>query len=89
MINASGGEGRFQAWASLIGKRFQPELHTRVSGVCLFEGSMVPNGSQYDWLVQTKLVVNDRAGFQLPSWIQATIKEAGEQFERALLNKAC
>jgi hypothetical protein len=50
---------------------------------------MVPNGSQYDWLVQTKLVVNDRAGFQLPSWIQATIKEAGEQFERALLNKAC
>jgi hypothetical protein len=49
---------------------------------------MVPNGPQYDWLVQTKLVVNDHAGFQLPSWIQATIKEAGEQFEQALLNKA-
>jgi hypothetical protein len=88
MINASGGAGRFQPWASLISKRLQPKIHTRVSGVCLFEGSMVPNGPQYDWLVQTKLVVNDHAGFQLPSWIQATIKEAGEQFEQALLNKA-
>ena len=59
-----------------------------MSGACLFEGSMVPHGPQYDWLVQAKPVVNDHAEFQLPSWIEATIEEAGEHFERALLNKA-
>ncbi|MBZ5657465.1 MAG: hypothetical protein LAO56_19530 [Acidobacteriia bacterium] len=85
MINASGGAGRFQVWTSLISQRFQRKIHTRVSGVCLFEGSMVPNGPQYDWLVQTKLVVNDHSQFQLPSWIQTTFNEAGEEFERALL----
>ncbi len=88
MINASGGAGRFQGWACLIGKRLQPKIHRRVGGVCLFEGSMVPNGPRYDWLVQTKLVVNEHARLQLPSWIQATINAAGEQFERALNNTA-
>jgi hypothetical protein len=78
MINASGGPGRFEGWASLISKRLQPKIHTRVSGVCLFEGSMVPNGSQYDWLVQTKLIVNKHARLQLPTWIQDTITAAGE-----------
>jgi hypothetical protein len=84
MINASGGIGKYDAWASLIGKRLQPKIHTRVSGVCLFEGSMVPNGSQYDWLVQTRLVVNEHARALLPNWIKSKIASAGKRFEQAL-----
>jgi hypothetical protein len=84
MINASGGAGSFDVWASLIGKRLRPDIHTRVSGVCLFEGSMVPNSYRYDWLIQTKLIVNKYARSQLPSWIQDRIVEAGKKFERAL-----
>lgn len=88
MINASGGTDRFNGWASLINKRFQPKIFTRVSGVCLFEGSMVPDGPKYDWLVQTKLVVNAHANLQLPTWIQSVIVAAGERFERALNSTA-
>jgi hypothetical protein len=84
MVNASSGPGRFEAWASLIGRRLQPKIHTRVSGVCLFEGSMVPNGSQYDWLVQAKLIENKFASLQLPTWIKERITVAGQKFEQAL-----
>lgn len=84
MINASGGAGRFDAWASLIDKRLHPGIHTRVSGVCLFEGSMVPSGSQYDWLVQTKLIENKYARQPSPPWIKEKIFLAGEKFEQAL-----
>jgi hypothetical protein len=83
MINSSGGKGRFERWASLLSKRLQPKLHTRVSGVCDFEGSMVPNSSRYDWLVQTELIINSHAKFQLPLWIQDTIEAAGERLSRS------
>jgi len=45
---------------------------------------MVPNGFQYDWLVQTNLIENKHARLQLPSWIKEKITATGERFEQAL-----
>jgi hypothetical protein len=83
MINAATNSTELRAWVSFIGRRLQPTIHTRVSGVCLFSGGMAPVGDRYGWLLQTKLLTNPHAKFQLPSWIQSAIKSAGEDFERA------
>ncbi len=83
MIDLPTSPKELRGWVSLIERRFQPQIHTRVSGVCLFSGGMVPVGDRYDWLLQTKLLTNPHAKFQLPSWIQTAIKSTGEDFERA------
>lgn len=83
MINVSLSPKETPSWVSLIERRFQPALHTRVGGVCLFFGGMTPVGNQYDWLLQTKLLVNRHAKLQLPEWIKTAITAAGENYERA------
>lgn len=82
MINVSTSKKEILVWGSLIERRFQPNIHTRVSGVCLFSGGMVPVGNQFGWLLQTKLLLNQYAKIHLPDWIGETIKIAGENFER-------
>jgi len=84
MVDVAHASGSFQAWESLIRRRFQPTIHTRVSGVCLFEGGMVPTDQGYDWLLHTKLITNPHAQLPLPVWIEAGLKAAGEGFERAV-----
>jgi hypothetical protein len=83
MIDVPASPKELRGWVSLIERRFQPAIHTRISGVCLFSGGMVPVGDRYGWLLQTKLLTNPHAQFQLPSWIQAAIKSAGEEFDHA------
>lgn len=89
MINVSLSPKETPVWVSLIERRFQPKIHTRVSGVCLFSGAMVPVGTQYDWLLQTKLLVNRHAKLQLPDWIKNAIVSAGNTFERAFEAAYC
>ena len=83
MINVSLSTKETPSWLSLIERRFQPAIHTRVAGVCLFSGGMIPVGNQYGWLLQTKLFENRHATIHLPEWIKATITRAGEDFKRA------
>jgi len=83
MIDVPTNAKELRAWVSFIGRRLQPTIHTRVSGVCLFSGGVAPVGDRYGWLLQTKLLTNPHAKFQLPSWIQTAIKSAGEEFEHA------
>lgn len=80
MIDVSRAGGSFESWEPLFRRRFQPTLHTRVSGVCLFEGATAPTDQQYEWLCRTKLVTNPYAKVQLPEWIQNAIEQAGEEF---------
>ena len=84
MVDVSHASGSFEVWEPLIQRRFQPTIHTRVSGVCLFEGGMVPSNKGYDWLLHTKLITNPHAQFPLPVWVEAGLKRAGEGFEQAL-----
>lgn len=78
MIDVASASGAFESWSALIQRRLQPTIHTRISGVCLFEGGMMPTDKGYDWLLRTKLLTNPNARFQLPGWIQDTIALAGE-----------
>jgi hypothetical protein len=83
MVDAANASGSSQVWESLIHRRFQPSIHRRVSGVCLFEGGMIPAESRYDWLLHTKLITNPHAQVRLPDWLQAAVVSAGQGFERA------
>ncbi|MGB8065889.1 MAG: hypothetical protein WCF26_28660 [Candidatus Sulfotelmatobacter sp.] len=82
MVDVAHASGSFQAWESLIRRRFQPTMHTRVSGICLFEGGMVPTERGYGWLLRTMLITNPHAQRQLPSWIQEAVASAGQEFDR-------
>jgi hypothetical protein len=82
VINVPTNATELRAWASLIGRRLQPAIHTRVSGVCVFAGGMVQVGDRYNWLTQTSLLLNSYARIPLPDWIQRGVKAAGQEFER-------
>lgn len=83
MIDVGNTIGSFQNWESVFGRRFQPTLHTRVSGVCLFETGMGPAAGGYDWFVRTKLITNPHAKAKLPQWLEDAISQAGETYEAA------
>lgn len=83
MISGPTSRNELNAWSALIQRRFKPGLHTRVSGVCLFGGGMVPVGNSYGWLVQAKLIVNPHARVALPGWIHSVVASASEAFGRA------
>ncbi len=84
MINVPTNSKELRAWVSLVGRRFQPDIHTRVGGVCLFAGGMVQVGDRYNWLIQTNLLLNPYAKIALADWVQKAIKMPGEEFERAV-----
>ena len=82
MIDVTNASGAFESWSELIQRRLQPHIHTRISGVCLFEGGMVPTEKGYDWLLRTTLLKNPHTQFQLLNWIPAAIASAGRDFDR-------
>jgi hypothetical protein len=83
MIDVGNVIGSFQDWEAIFRRRFQPTQHTRISTVCLFEGSSAPTEAGYDWLLHTKLIANDHAQFQLPAWIQEAVASAGREYSLA------
>lgn len=81
IIDVASASGAFESWSALIQRRLQPSIHTRISGVCLFEGGMMPTNKGYNWLLRTKLVTNSNARFQLPGWIRDAVASAGKASE--------
>lgn len=73
MIRGPTSRNELRVWGDLIQRRFQPHMHTRVGGVCLFDGGMMPVGNTYGWLVQAHLIVNPHARLALPEWIHTVI----------------
>jgi hypothetical protein len=69
MIYVSGNVGAIKAWRTLIERRLQPNLHTRVSAVCLFQTGQVLTEEGEDWRIECKIIPNPHARFPLPSWI--------------------
>jgi hypothetical protein len=69
MIFTSGTVGAMKAWRGLIERRLQPELHTRVSAVCLFSSGIWPSEEGEDWRVECKLILNPHARLPPPPWI--------------------
>lgn len=85
MIDVSRANGSFEEWASILQRRFQPAINTRVSGVCLFEGGMRPVETRYEWLVKTLLLVNLHAKCTLSEWLSTVITNAGTKYAQSAL----
>jgi hypothetical protein len=76
MIEMSRAQSGFKSWEPLLKRRFQPRIHTRVSGVCLFSGGFFSTESGEAWLPATKLLLNPFASLGLPAWIGDALTEA-------------
>jgi hypothetical protein len=74
-----------RVWSVLIQRRFQPKLHTRVGGVCLFGGGMVPVGTGCGWKIKAKLIANSHARVPLPDWFHTVVESPGDALEDAEL----
>ncbi len=81
MICGPTSKNEVRVWDALIQRRFQPKMHTRVSGVCLFAGGMTPVGGCYDWLVRASLIANPYSGTSLPDWIRNAIRSKSGHLE--------
>jgi hypothetical protein len=79
MLDLSRTVASFRDWRSLLQRRLQPNLHTRVSAICLcFSGiETAPNGQAI--VTHGSLIENVHALHKLPVWIIAQLKrfEAG------------
>jgi hypothetical protein len=71
-----------KTWEPLLLRRFQPEMHTRVGGVCLWMGGSFTTSKGADQLFETKMIVNPHARFPLPGWISKTMAEIGDEFKK-------
>lgn len=87
MISGPSSESELRVWAPLILRRFQPGMHTRISGVCLFEGGMVPSCSKTGWEIQAHMILNPNAASSLPSWIEEAVVAADDAFESSFLSR--
>jgi hypothetical protein len=83
MICGPTSRNELRVWSALIQRRFEHRIHTRVSGVCLFAGGMVPVANGYGWLVRAELVLNPHARVALPDWIR-TVLVSGSGLSRKL-----
>ena len=69
MVQVSRATGAFRSWDHLLQRRLQPNIHTRVSGVCMFRGGLEPVDGGEAWVPEVKLVVNPHARLAMPPWI--------------------
>jgi hypothetical protein len=77
MIDVGNASGAFTAWEPLLLRRFQPTIHTRVSGVCLFAANDVLADKGIATLTQVKLLINPHAAARLPDWIVEALHDVG------------
>ena len=84
MAGVARASGAMKTWEPVLLRRFQPTMHTRVGGVCLFSGGffLTPRGE--DQLFETKIILNPHAKFPLPGWIVDTFTKIGQEFEKIL-----
>jgi hypothetical protein len=70
MIQTSGATGAFRQWAPLLTARLQPNQHTRVSAICLFQSGMAPSPTGLEeWQPEARAIVNPHAPLPIPQWI--------------------
>ncbi len=82
MIDLAGALGGFESWDPLLRRRFQPKVHTRVGGVCLFMTAQYLTDSGSVYLTETKLLINPHAALPLPSWATDALTQAGTELKK-------
>jgi hypothetical protein len=81
MVDTARAPSGFATWEPLVRQRFQPSIHTRVGGVCLFAESSMPTAEGMATLTQAKLLTNLHAKAHLPAWIDSAIEAAGAKYK--------
>jgi hypothetical protein len=74
MIEMGEAAGGIPAWEALLQRRFQPTMHTRVGGVCMFFSCLRLTNRGLASLAWVRLVPNKHARLPLPDWIDATCR---------------
>jgi hypothetical protein len=74
MIQTTGAIGAFKLWEPLLVRRLQPNIHTRVSGICLFESGMLPSDAGLTWRPETRVIDNPNAKLPLPAWVATQLE---------------
>jgi len=87
MVDVSGEPTAFSSWGVILARRFQPGIHTRVSGVCLFAPQLLPLDNGIIWIPRVQLHVNPNARLALPSWITGSLKDAANDFGTLLRSR--
>jgi len=80
MVDLSGEPTAFSSWGATLARRFQPAIHTRVSGVCLFAPLLLTLDNGLMWIPSVQLHINSNARLALPSWIVGSLKDATNDF---------
>jgi hypothetical protein len=80
MAGVGGAAGAMETWKPALLRRFQPKIHTRVGGVCLWRGGLLTTPKGEDQVFETKIILNQHARFPLQSWIVDTLTKIGQGF---------
>lgn len=82
MVDASAEPTVFVSWGTMLARRFQPGIHTRVSGLCLFAPYHLTVKDSIIWAPAAKLHINPNARIALPKWIRQALGDAADVFRR-------
>ncbi len=74
MVDVSEASGAMKAWEPLLRRRFQPSMHTRVGGVCLFSGGVCNLSDGESCEVWTQVVLNQYATHPAPEWLVRSLE---------------
>jgi hypothetical protein len=74
MVNTAVASGAMKTWESRLRRRLQPNLHTRVSGMCLFQSGTIL-ADRVRWDIWTKMIRNPHANIELPQWVTDCLLE--------------
>jgi hypothetical protein len=73
MVQMSRARGGNRSWEPILRRRFQPDIHTRVSAVYLFRSGHEPTPVGEAWIHEMTLIQNPYACCQLPPWLTDTL----------------
>jgi hypothetical protein len=76
-----------RSWEPLITRRFQPNIHTRVGGVCMFSSAILATQNGLASLSETKVLINPHSRIAVPSWVEMVLTSAGAEYRREMKAK--
>lgn len=71
----AGALGALKSWKPLLSRRLQPNLHTRVSAICLYEAGYESTPAGAACVAHTAYVANPHARKPAPSWLEEALRQ--------------
>jgi hypothetical protein len=86
MMDMTGTHTGIQSWDLLLHRRLQPNIHTRVGGVCLFVKGIELSRTGLEQLYDFTIIENRHAAQPLPRWLFEEIRkmDAANDVNRAV-----